>query len=127
MSRCFIWFPFGGLGKPKLYHDSRVFYKNRGFYLEGVWLWRIGGGLYIIKPRSLFSAFVSCLLMKDMYPNAKHITSCDLSPLIFHNQTHLHNHIYSFVKSKIEKFGITTTDIASFILKILELLKIVKS
>jgi len=32
--------------------------------------------------------------MKDMYPNTKHITSCDLSPLIFHNQTHLHNHIY---------------------------------
>ena len=44
MSRCFIWFPFGGLGKLKLYHDLGVFYKNRGYNLEGVWLWRISGG-----------------------------------------------------------------------------------
>ena len=24
------------LGDPNIYHDSGVFYKNRGFYLEGV-------------------------------------------------------------------------------------------
>ena len=36
MSICLTWFPFGGLGEPNIYHDSGVFYKNRGFYLEGV-------------------------------------------------------------------------------------------
>ena len=36
MSICLTWFPIGELGKSKLYHDSGVFYKNRGFYLEGV-------------------------------------------------------------------------------------------
>ena len=31
MSRCFTWFPNClVLGKPKLYHDSGVFYKNMG-------------------------------------------------------------------------------------------------
>ena len=30
MSICFTWFPISGLGKPKLYHDLGVFYKNRG-------------------------------------------------------------------------------------------------
>jgi len=35
MSRCFTWFPIGGLGKPKLYHDSRVFYKKVGILLGG--------------------------------------------------------------------------------------------
>ena len=44
MSSCFIWFPISDLGEPKIYHDSGVFYKNWGFYLEGVWLWRISGG-----------------------------------------------------------------------------------
>jgi len=33
-----------GLGEPNIYHDSWVFYKKMGFYLEGVWLWRISGG-----------------------------------------------------------------------------------
>jgi len=32
------------LGEPNIYHDSGVFYKKWGFYLEGVWLWRISGG-----------------------------------------------------------------------------------
>jgi len=32
-----------GLGESKIYHDSAVFYKNWGFYLECVWLWRISG------------------------------------------------------------------------------------
>ena len=36
MSICLTWFPIGELGKSKLYHDSGVFYKNRGFYLVGV-------------------------------------------------------------------------------------------
>jgi len=44
MSRCFTWFPIGVLGEPNIYHDSGVFYKNVGIYLEGVWLWRISGG-----------------------------------------------------------------------------------
>jgi len=35
-SRCFIGFLISGLGEPNIYHDSGVFYKNRGFYLEGV-------------------------------------------------------------------------------------------
>ena len=30
MSICLTWFPISGLGKPKLYHDSGVFYKNMG-------------------------------------------------------------------------------------------------
>ena len=36
MSKCLTWFSINGLGKPKLYHDSGVFYKCVGFYLEGV-------------------------------------------------------------------------------------------
>ena len=36
MSICLTWFPVSGLGEPNIYHDSGVFYKNRGFYLEGV-------------------------------------------------------------------------------------------
>ena len=36
MSICLTWFPFGGLGEPNIYHDSVVFYKYWGFYLEGV-------------------------------------------------------------------------------------------
>jgi len=36
MSICLTWFPISGLGEPKIYHDSGVFYKKRGFYLEGV-------------------------------------------------------------------------------------------
>ena len=43
MSRCFTWFPIGVLGEPYIYHDSGVFYKHWGFYLESVWLWRISG------------------------------------------------------------------------------------
>ena len=35
MSICFTWFPIGGLGEPKIYHDSGVFYKNWGS------LWRV--------------------------------------------------------------------------------------
>ena len=30
MIRCFTWFPIGSLGEPNIYHDSGVFYKNRG-------------------------------------------------------------------------------------------------
>ena len=30
MSICLTRFPINGLGKPKLYHDSGVFYKNEG-------------------------------------------------------------------------------------------------
>ena len=34
MSRCFTWFPFGGLGKPKLYQNMWCFTRKWGFYLE---------------------------------------------------------------------------------------------
>jgi len=30
MSRCFTWFPIGGLGEPNIYHNSGVFYKEVG-------------------------------------------------------------------------------------------------
>ena len=30
MSMCLTWFPISGLGEPYIYHDSGVFYKNRG-------------------------------------------------------------------------------------------------
>ena len=36
MSRCFTWFPISGLGEPNIKHDFGVFYKNWGYYLEGV-------------------------------------------------------------------------------------------
>ena len=36
MGICLTWFPIGGLGEPKTYHNSGVINKNRGFYLEGV-------------------------------------------------------------------------------------------
>ena len=35
MSRCFIKFSISGLEEPNIYHDSVVFYKKWGFYLEG--------------------------------------------------------------------------------------------
>jgi len=41
MSRCFTWFPIGGLGEPNIYHDSGVFYKNLGI---GAVLW----GFYLV-------------------------------------------------------------------------------
>jgi len=46
MSRCFNWFPFWWIRRTLLIPEFGVFYKNRGFYLEGVWLWRISGGLF---------------------------------------------------------------------------------
>jgi len=52
ISRCFTWFPIIGLGEPNIYHDLGIFYKNRRFYLEGVWLWRISGvpsGLWLSR------------------------------------------------------------------------------
>ena len=36
MSRCLTWFPISGLGKPKLYHDSGVFYKCVGNFTWSV-------------------------------------------------------------------------------------------
>ena len=33
---CLTMFPIIGLGEPNIYHDLGVFYKNWGFYLEGV-------------------------------------------------------------------------------------------
>ena len=36
MSICLTWFPISGLGEPNVYHNSGVFYKKWGFYLEGV-------------------------------------------------------------------------------------------
>ena len=36
MSICLTWFPIRGLGEPNIYHDLGMFYKNRGFYLDGV-------------------------------------------------------------------------------------------
>ena len=45
ISRCFTWFPNClVLGEPNIYHDSGVFYKYVGFYLEGVSLYRVSGG-----------------------------------------------------------------------------------
>jgi len=35
MSICLTWIPFGGLGEPKLYHDSGMFYKNVVILLGG--------------------------------------------------------------------------------------------
>ena len=34
MSRCFTWFPFGGLGEPNIYHNLGEFTRKRGIYLE---------------------------------------------------------------------------------------------
>ena len=36
MSICLNWFPISVLGEPNIYHDLGVFYKNKGFYLEGI-------------------------------------------------------------------------------------------
>ena len=30
MSRCLTWFPISGLGEPKIYHDSGLYYKEVG-------------------------------------------------------------------------------------------------
>ena len=48
MSRCFTWFPIGGLGEPNIYHDSGVFYKEVGvtwWYFWGVFV--LEGGLLV--------------------------------------------------------------------------------
>ena len=34
MSRCLTKFHISGLGEPNIYHDSGVFYKTWGFYLD---------------------------------------------------------------------------------------------
>jgi len=44
MSICFTWFHINGLVEPNLYHNLGEFTRMCGFYLEGVWLWRISGG-----------------------------------------------------------------------------------
>ena len=31
MSRCFTWFPIGGLGEPNIYHQSVCFTRNGDF------------------------------------------------------------------------------------------------
>ena len=36
MSRCFTWFPIGGLGEPNIYHDLGVFYNVCGILIGGV-------------------------------------------------------------------------------------------
>ena len=36
MSRCFTWFPNGGLGEPNIYQNMWNFTSNERFYLEGV-------------------------------------------------------------------------------------------
>jgi len=43
MSICLTRFPISGLGKPKLYQNMWCFTRMWGFYLVGVWLWRISG------------------------------------------------------------------------------------
>jgi len=44
MSIYLTWFPFCGYRRTKYIPEYGGFYKNRGFYLEGVWLCRISGG-----------------------------------------------------------------------------------
>ena len=36
MSTCLTWFPISGLGKPNIYHDLGVIYKNWGILLKEV-------------------------------------------------------------------------------------------
>ena len=47
MSKCFTWFPISGLEEPNIYHDLGVFYKNIGFYLEGICLCEELSGGYL--------------------------------------------------------------------------------
>ena len=39
-----IWFPIKWIRRTQYITSIGLFYKNWGFYLEGVWLWRISGG-----------------------------------------------------------------------------------
>ena len=50
MSRCFTWFPIGGLGEPNMYHNSGIFYKNRGFYFV---CWGLLKSLKKNNPKSI--------------------------------------------------------------------------
>ena len=51
MSRCFIWFHFGWFfRRTQVISEFGGFYKNWGFYLEGVWLCRISE-VYSTHPR----------------------------------------------------------------------------
>ena len=43
MSRCFTRFPNSWLLRTQYITELGVYYKYVGFYLEGVWLWRISG------------------------------------------------------------------------------------
>jgi len=41
IGRCLILFPIGGYMRNHYITSIGLFYNNMGFYLEGVWLWRI--------------------------------------------------------------------------------------
>jgi len=44
MSKCLTGFPIGGYRRTQYIPELGRFNKNMGFYLDGVWLWRISGG-----------------------------------------------------------------------------------
>jgi len=46
VSICFTWFSIGGYMSIQYITSIGLFYKNWGFYLGGVWLWRISGGTH---------------------------------------------------------------------------------
>ena len=57
MSRCFTWFPIGGYRWTQYIPEFGGSYKNRGFYLEGIWLWRIKWGLFTGDDGVKFSVY----------------------------------------------------------------------
>ena len=62
MSICFTWVPISGSEEPNIYHDLGCFTRMWGFYLEGVWLWRISGSYFTLH----FFYKIICILKYGM-------------------------------------------------------------
>ena len=72
MSRCFTRFPIGGLGETYIYQNFGDFTRMWGFYLKGVWLWRISGG-YSQEMMELVLGIITYLIRVNNFPSQSHL------------------------------------------------------
>jgi len=65
-----------------------LFYNNVGFYLEGVWLWRICG-IYSLTPFTNFPMMFTSLLYSVMVRSSSPFSYLSNHPFIFLKTEHL--------------------------------------